>query len=374
MAYDCSEEEARLQQKLIPLNIVVCILCLVAIISLLVAPLFKVDLSKINETIVEVLVQEDGSSGSDDSGSTEGGSQFNYEAMLEGLEGEFSCTTIELGKFAFSEDNSLVMFIDRFLTKSGVLEKMLVPIVSEAMLSQLNVDTTDLDLTTLNDKFKAIGDAKSEEEFRGAVGEWIDELARLADTTIDPEDKATVEDNFAELYNQTIEATGGEFDLEKLICVVASRGAELDEPITDYTSFIMYMMSEGGEGTDMAVEIDDVIKTLAKSMFGMVAFACAVWFILFLFSLLHIFAQNKRFMMWYVKMFGFYPCLLFGVVPTVLAGAFTTAGGAMAVVGSILGFITSFTWISGVCYLLLWLISIFWAFPIKRKIRADRRG
>ena len=34
-----------------------------------------------------------------------------------------------------------------------------------------------------------------------------------------------------------------------------------------------------------------------------------------------------------------------------------------------MGMISSLSWISGACYVVLWLISICWAFPIKRKIR-----
>ena len=33
------------------------------------------------------------------------------------------------------------------------------------------------------------------------------------------------------------------------------------------------------------------------------------------------------------------------------------------------GAFASFAWISLLCYGLLWLVSVFWAFPIKRKIR-----
>ena len=41
---------------------------------------------------------------------------------------------------------------------------------------------------------------------------------------------------------------------------------------------------------------------------------------------------------------------------------------------AIMGGMFSYTFISGICYLLLWLASIFWAFPVKRKIRKERKA
>ena len=38
-------------------------------------------------------------------------------------------------------------------------------------------------------------------------------------------------------------------------------------------------------------------------------------------------------------------------------------------IAAIIGAISSLTWISGACYLALWIVSVFWAFPIKRRIR-----
>lgn len=47
---------------------------------------------------------------------------------------------------------------------------------------------------------------------------------------------------------------------------------------------------------------------------------------------------------------------------------------ALALYAGIFAAFSSYTWISGGCYLLLWLLSICWAFPIKHKIRKLRKG
>ncbi len=46
-------EEKRLQRKLIPLNIFVIIICIVAAVSLMVTPFIQVDLSKATEIMAE---------------------------------------------------------------------------------------------------------------------------------------------------------------------------------------------------------------------------------------------------------------------------------------------------------------------------------
>jgi len=108
--------------------------------------------------------------------------------------------------------------------------------------------------------------------------------------------------------------------------------------------------------------------------FGVFAFFAGVWAILFLFSFFRLFSKNKRFTTWYVKIFGAIPVILFWLAPLV-AGAvipayFPTLLGefqwALPVLLSALG---TMTWISGLCYIVLWVLSIFWAFPVKHKIR-----
>ena len=358
MAYYCSEEEERLQKKLIPLNIVVCILCLVTVISLLIAPLIKIDLKKFDVTVITDMVGTDNSEGSDSSES--GG--VDIGAMFENLDGEISVTTIDLGKIAFSGSNAFAAFIDALLVKSGVVESMLVPMAEQTLLQQLDVDTQDLDLSALDAKFRALGNVRTPEAMRAAAADLIDEINNLAPDTIDALEKAEAIDMFEDMYNDTVEATGGEYDLEKFLCVLASGGLGLSEPVTSYTDLLVGVIDKDGVLSNQikaktGFDLDMVAKVLALLLFGIAALACGVWFILFLFALFHTFAQNKRFMMWYVKLWGVYPCLLFGTLSVLT-----------------LGVISTFTWINGACYLLLWAFSIFWAFPIKRKIRADRKS
>lgn len=135
-------------------------------------------------------------------------------------------------------------------------------------------------------------------------------------------------------------------------------------------------------------------------IFIAIGFFILLWAILFLFAFFHMFARNKRFMMWYVKLFCAWPCIIFWLVPmlvkNVLAKAFpqiyaqvidfvvgavgnalkvtVTAEQATGLFNAALSSLQTFAWISGICYLALWIISVCWAFPIKHKIRKLNRG
>lgn len=374
MAYDYSDEEARLQKKLIPVNIVVCILCLVAAISLVFAPLLTIDLTQMKEVLVELVQQESGNNGGYEDGSDPDSSnseEIDFESMFESLDGTISITALDIGKFAFSEGSVIMPVV------IDLMKGMMVPAMSQAIVEQLNLDPNEVDFSRLNDKFEAFNHVESKEEMSAAAEDLIDELIRLSGEEINDANKQQAIDTLVEYYERTVEVAG-EFDLEKMVCVIASDEIfELETPITSYEQlFEIYMNEAGDEETGSAYEMlkmaDEALKTFAKGVFWMVMFPAITWLILFLFSLLHMLARNKRFVMWYVKLFGGIPWFVFGLIPMTMGGIITSIGEEAAIVGSLFGAISSMTWISGVCLILLWLVSIFWAHPIKKKIRRER--
>ena len=71
--------------------------------------------------------------------------------------------------------------------------------------------------------------------------------------------------------------------------------------------------------------------------------------------------------MWYVKAFGLLPFLLFVVLPIVALAVLPSFVAEMpAVAAAFLGM----TVVSAVCYVALWLVSIFWCHPIKKRLAA----
>lgn len=385
------DEIARRQRKLIPLNIVVAIIALVAAVSLLFAPIVSVDAVGLGDYITEMMNEQ--SSGGD---SSEEGPTIDTAKIVSTVTsnmGNVSLTTMSLATLAFSDDltETLKDYVSEIgseaLKKSEkeLITDVAVPMMIEMMEEESGTQAPDniknMDADAIYDKAKALETASA-----GEVDETISALAeelqnQLGEDYISDENLADLESSIRTVYDDTVAATDGTFTIESCICVFASKSlqesGEITQTFTSYADLIDYFMdsalsSESGGGTDSSSELDDTIaqvEPILKIVAIALLFFTAVWLILFLFAFLHLFAKNKRFTMWYVKLFGFLPCLIFGVAPLV-AGAIVPGMEGGAEIAGILGMISTMTWISGACYILLWIISIFWAFPIKRKIRA----
>lgn len=385
------DEIARRQRKLIPLNIVVAIIALVAAVSLLFAPIVSVDAVGLGDYITEMMNEQ--SSGGD---SSEEGPTIDTAKIVSTVTsnmGNVSLTTMSLATLAFSDDltETLKDYVSEIgsetLKKSEkeLITDVAVPMMIEMMEEESGTQAPDniknMDADAIYDKAKALETASA-----GEVDETISALAeelqnQLGEDYISDENLADLESSIRTIYDDTVAATDGTFTIESCICVFASKSlqesGEITQTFTSYADLIDYFMdsalsSGSGGGTDSSSELDDTIaqvEPILKIVAIALLFFTAVWLILFLFAFLHLFAKNKRFTMWYVKLFGFLPCLIFGVAPLV-AGAIVPGMDGGAEIAGILGMISTMTWISGACYILLWIISIFWAFPIKRKIRA----
>lgn len=387
------DEIARRQRKLIPLNIVVAIIALVAAVSLLFAPIVSVDAVGLGDYITEMMNEQ--SSGGD---SSEEGPTIDTAKIVSTVTsnmGNVSLTTMSLATLAFSDDltETLKDYVSEIgseaLKKSEkeLITDVAVPMMVEMMEEESGEEAPDniknMDADAIYDKAKALETASA-----GEVDETISALAeelqnQLGEDYISDENLADLESSIRKIYDDTVEATDGTFTIESCICVFASKSlqesGEITQTFTSYADLIDYFMdsalsSGSGSGSDSgsSSELDDTIaqvEPILKIVAIALLFFTAVWLILFLFAFLHLFAKNKRFTMWYAKLFGFLPCLIFGVAPLV-AGAIVPGMEGGAEIAGILGMISTMTWISGACYILLWIISIFWAFPIKRKIRA----
>lgn len=356
------DEIARRQRKLIPLNIVVAIIALVAAVSLLFAPIVSVDAVGLGDYITEMMGEQ--SSGGD---SSEEGPTIDTAKIVSTVTsnmGNVSLTTMSLATLAFSDDltETLKDYVSEIgsetLKKSEkeLITDVAVPMMVEMMEEERGEEAPDniknMDADAIYDNAKALETASADE-----VDETISALAeelqnQLGEDYISDENLADLESAIRTVYDDTVAATDGTFTIESCICVFASKSLQESGEITQTLD-------------DTIAQVEPILKIVAIALL----FFTAVWLILFLFAFLHLFAKNKRFTMWYVKLFGFLPCLIFGVAPLV-AGAIVPGMEGGAEIAGILGMISTMTWISGACYILLWIISIFWAFPIKRKIRA----
>lgn len=493
MAKILSAKEAKLQKKLIPLNIFVFILSVVAVISLIFAPLFKVDVGKIlrEEKVIDYtedtlgkLIDENLES------STEEGFTLNFTPVITAAisevlgkaDGTITFTTFEVCGYAADkrEDKLEIILEGLFYGKNGVVTELvnsLVEGVTTAFTSEsgktavedavvdsfissmgdivdsaagegsqfgdiINEKLTEEKAGELKDTFMEINNAKSEEDVVTVIDTFVDRLNEVLgdEYTITQENKEMVTDYVVDIYRETIDAIQNsgeenkEFSLEAMICVAVNSnvdlgGVDVNKLLQDYldkmtgTETASIVLTEGEEapsakpplsysdlfaGVGLSSEkVDEISDTLNKIVrkyvadnlagvneslqqtgwvyqwiyFLVLAFIMVFvlpWFILALAALFRTFAKNKRYMTWYVKLFGFIPALVFvglfvvktwGPALIFKSMAEETLGLVMAAVSGV----SSFTWVCGLCYILLWLVSIFWAFPIKHKIRKERK-
>lgn len=283
--------------------------------------------------------------------------------MMSGMSFSVSLSGADLMKVGFSGSVT-----DTIVAKAGdVLGGKANELAARALIVAADAADVEMDekkIEAVSDALRGLEKAKGNEEIDAAIDSLFDVVREQFGDAI-PEDDAEAKEQVRKMYDETVSHTGGVFTTEALICVTASGAMNGGEEGSGevYTTFAELLGSslESGEGS--MSEIDGMIPEAALTGIGIgVLFFAAVWFVLFLFALLRIFLKNKRFTMWYVKLFGFFPCLIFGVAPLV-------AGSVVPEAAAVTGMISSLSWISGACYVVLWLISICWAFPIKRKIR-----
>ncbi len=173
---------------------------------------------------------------------------------------------------------------------------------------------------------------------------------------------------------------------------------QLGEVSSQFDNFVAQMRSEDGtvdfgnlassQGEENIFSdltaISSTVDTMDESTVSMLrtmvlvltilVYGCAgLWAVLAVFALLHILLPNKKVAMWYVKLTGFLPCLLFFVLPMAATSLLPKVLGDLPSIFSAVSF-GSLTFISGICYLAMWVVSIFFCHPVKKRIKACKRA
>lgn len=384
-------EYERLQKKLIPVNIVVMVLCLVAALSIFFAPLLTIDLGKVTTEITSAV-----QTGSNEEQSGDG-ETFDMEQIIgmiaKGTEGvKLNISAAGMLEFASSENPAgrVTKYIGDIMSRIeddlfSMVAVTFLPNLIENYDPGLEIDTGRVDVNSLTGKFNEVFAAGSEEQTDAAIAAFVDELQRQAvaadGTQVIADDvKAPLADTIKEFYSEADEIVDGDVTLENFICVTVSQlinGTDENQEGEDKV-YITYEELLGGiTGGNSESSTEDVTQTIKEFLpylkyasYAMFGFG-GLWLVLFVFALFRLFTKNKRFMMWYVKLTGFYPCFIFGILPLAYKGIFAAMVPAETGINiaALIGAFSTMTWISGACYLLLWIVSVFWAFPIKHKIR-----
>lgn len=499
----------RYQRKLIPLNIVACILSLVAALSLFFLPLVKVDFGAIladgdvqnafMEMMEEQMAEEEnGETGEDAAGEAMAiDMQSLILPLAEPVFGKLAENDLSISLTAYDSfkvarggrnaladvlngilskfSSNLIAGVKDILTDSETIQTVMnsaLKAASAMMIEELkNGAGTDLpeevvaaldrideeDIDELTGIIGKLDTANSEAEVGEIADEFFGAIEQKTQYAFDAEMKEEVKTFLIQGYTDTVNkiAEAGKegeisFSLETFICVQLSSQVNIDELSQKLDEMLEELenmesgeereesvlgsraalpcgavaaedVSGGGGASDEsaegsggrivfsygeiveAVDTSGVEEKLAEVVSAYIEGASGeidqiagyysyisyvigafsgLWLIQFLFAFVHIFTKNKRFCMWYTKLFCWIPCVLWLAIALLSNGSFVgwlvglaNIGGEVPVgliTGVARGF-TSFTGVSGLCLVLMWLISVFWAFPVKRKIRKLKR-
>ena len=379
--FSLQEQEAALQRKLIWPNIAILALALIAGLSLLFGPWLDVRV-QIDEPLVQEVLE------SADLGSDEEIARFVLKDVQ--TEVRISATPSALVRAGLAADRSglrdLVNYSLRDVTEAvekigkQVLPAAITLAVAESVTLPEGITYEDLDTTVFLETIELLDEQKPDEA-KASFLEAVDTFARESlQTEIDDETRASIE----EIYDEAIGlmTADGEFSFARLpdaarvllqkygdgaqLPLPQARAADASAAEADDITSLLSILEDPGRYVD---DLDDETAALLKAGCLVAGFAmyvlAALWLLLAVFAFVHIFTRNKRVAMWYVKIFGLLPFLLFVVVPMLALAVLPALFAQMpAIAAAFLGM----TVIAAVCYVALWLVSVFWCHPIKKRI------
>ena len=362
------------QRMLIPYNLVVIVLALVAAFTLFFSPLITIDVGKLVEVVEEAM--------EDSAGTDEEGGSSPLDALSEIKDLKVSITVKALWEFSSGNTGESVLgsVVGSVIGGSDSMNAMIADVAIPYIIDQVDLDQYGisdvkgkLDTSALVEKIGELEGNPSESDKARIENEFAELIAsQLGIENMTDETRAAIVQQIDNMYEDAIEETGS-FTVEAGICVAASKAINESNGESDgtvyktYDEFLGHLLASSGMGASFVEMLDKAADMVKYFVYGMFFFI-GIWLLMALFALIHLLLPNKRFMTWYVKLFGGFPCLLFGVLPLVAKYVVGNMEG-MAMLVPVLGAISTMTWVSGACWLVLVLLGWFWAGPIKRRIK-----
>lgn len=377
----------RFQMMLLPVDLAILVLALVAALTLLFLPYLKIDLGKTLDALYAFTLEDPDeeepaspSAPADEPSSEEAAREY-YEQM-RAIIGDTSIglKLIPTMRFAFNADPCTQLRTTcasalRAAEKSLSIDLTVTYFVSAGGLENVSPEVIEnVDTERLYAEFSALKDA-TEEDKAEFIARFSAALLEELGCAEDEELAAAVQDAITQIYDAAVEYAE-EFSVETCVCMLLTQlfDPEREAPYANYDEAVGAMLGlneDHEEGFGLGNVIDGAMFGIWIFL-GVMCISVLSYLVLAGMALLHAVIGNKRMMMWYAKLFGLFPALICFITPRVLPKLFPMFGWEGAVLASVKGVLSalsSFTVVSLVCYVLLWVISIFVAFPIKRKIR-----
>ena len=141
----------KLQRRLIPVNIVVAVLAIIAAISLIFAPLVTINFGKLATALIET-------QDADNPDNSESSDSFDISAIIKSVENfKLSVSTYTVAKLAFSEQ-PMDIIVDTVATEiEKVQDDIIATVVTEILPavvaeSDLDIDTDKIDVKDIMNK------------------------------------------------------------------------------------------------------------------------------------------------------------------------------------------------------------------------------
>ena len=367
-------ERRKLHRKLILPNIFILLISLVAAASLLFAQLLSVSVhidAQFGETVAQIMSEQAGEEGGADAEAA----AKQYAFLFKDADADVTISLNPLDIMTAGFDGGREGVKKLFTSALGGLsdtvarlsEQILPAMISVSVAGAAGADLENADLENIDTSiFTETITKLNNQDLEGARTEFssqLDGFLAQFDVTLTEDEQAEVMNAYDELVKQA--TVDGEFSAANIFSAMGGSGeSEGEGGAADMPAIL-------ADPAALADQLDEeTLQTVNLACTGVSAFLlvqAGLWAILALFAFLHIFLPNKKVGMWYVKLLCWLPCFLFFIAPPLALAVAPNFVELPAVVSSLA--FGGMTFISGICLLVLWLISIFWCHPIKKRIK-----
>ena len=367
-------ERRKLHRKLILPNIFILLISLVAAASLLFAQLLSVSVhidAQFGETVAQMMSEQSGEEGGADAEAA----AKQYAFLFKDADADVTISLNPLDIMTAGFDGGREGVKKLFTSALGGLsdtvarlsEQILPAMISVSVAGAAGADLENADLENIDTSiFTETITKLNNQDLEGARTEFssqLDGFLAQFDVTLTGEQETEVMNAYDELVDAA--TVDGEFSAANIFSAMGGSGESEGE---GGASDMLAILADPAALADQLDE--ETLQTVNLACTGISAFLlvqAGLWAILALFAFLHIFLPNKKVGMWYVKLLCWLPCFLFFIAPPLALAVAPNFVELPAVVSSLA--FGGMTFISGICLLVLWLISIFWCHPIKKRIK-----
>ena len=367
-------ERRKLHRKLILPNIFILLISLVAAASLLFAQLLSVSVhidAQFGETVAQMMSEQSGEEGGADAEAA----AKQYAFLFKDADADVTISLNPLDIMTAGFDGGREGVKKLFTSALGGLsdtvarlsEQILPAMISVSVAGAAGADLENADLENIDTSiFTETITKLNNQDLEGARTEFssqLDGFLAQFDVTLTGEQETEVMNPYDKLVDAA--TVHGEFSAANIFSAMGGSGeSEKEGGAADMLAIL-------ADPAALADQLDEeTLQTVNLACTGVSAFLlvqAGLWAILALFAFLHIFLPNKKVGMWYVKLLCWLPCFIFFIAPPLALAVAPNFVELPAVVSSLA--FGGMTFISGICLLVLWLISIFWCHPIKKRIK-----